>query len=305
MEVYYEGTEITSYVQVRSCVSRDVCGGRCDALEIEFENAAGWYRWGPQEDDRLLVAHNGYDTGIMYLNTILPEEGRFRVLATSLPCKARAKAYKSFIGKSIEEIMRMCAATSGMEYQIFGIDKNTVIPYIQQEGESCAAFLHRLLKLEGATLKCVNGKYTAIGIEYAQNLEPQQALEISVQQSGAEYKRSGRKLRRLTLETPYASATAEDADVPDGHASLTINSAPARDDIQAGRWARGLLLHANRACESLRIDSEFNPGFACMARVNVDGSTDANGEWLIEEAEHDFVNMTSTATLHKCIASIS
>ena len=144
MEIYWQGKDVTDFVQVRKCVVRDTCGGRCDSLELEFENAAGWSKWGPEEDDKIIVSQNGYDTGTMYLNTVLPEDGIYRILATALPCVTRKKEYKSFIGKTIEEIMRACGMVTGMGFAVYGIDQKTVIPYIQQENESAAAFLCRL-----------------------------------------------------------------------------------------------------------------------------------------------------------------
>lgn len=303
MEIYYQGADITGMVQVRKCISRDTGGGRCDSLEIEFENAAGWYSWGPEEDDQIVVACDGYDTGIMYLNTVLPEEGRFRILATALPCAARKKQYRSFTGKTIEEIMRACGMASGMDFAIYGIDGQTVIPYIQQENESAAAFLYRLLKFEGAALKCVNGKYTAIGISYAQARPVHQTIEIGAKQTGAEYRRGGATYKSVTVKTPYAKATAEDLLVASTHAQITLNL-PARNDIQAGRWARGVLMYHNRQAETLSIDSEFNPGFSAMTRIDITGSTDATGDWIIEEAEHDFYNRKSRAKLYRCIYTI-
>jgi hypothetical protein len=304
VEIYYQGTDITGYVQVKKCIVRDTCGKRCDSLEIEFENAADWFRWGPEEDDQIRIVHNGYDTGAMYVNTVLPEDGRYRIVATALPCKARRKAWRSFIGKTVEEIMRSCAMASGMDYQLFGIDGSALIPYIQQEAESPAAFLYRLLKLEGATLKCVNGKYTAIGTIYAQERAAQQTIEITNKDRAAEYRRSGATAQALTVRTPYAEARAEDEAVPSSHIQIVTNDYPALNAVQAGRWARGLLLCYNRQCESVTLPYEFNAWFTAMARIDFTGDTDATGEWLIEEAEHDLINKTSKAKLHRCVTTI-
>ena len=304
MEILYQGHNITEWAQVYRCVCRDTAGERCDSLDIEFENAAGWYNLEPREDDQIIVSQDGYDTGIMYVNTILPEKGRFRIFATSLPCAARAKGYQSFDGKTIEEIMRACAVSSGMAYRIFGIDPNTVIPYIQRENESCAAFLHRLLKLEGAALKCLNGTYNAIGLSFAQALEAHQTIEVTADQQGMEYHRSGQTVRSLTIDTPYAGATAVDLNVPSDHSGIVVNDAPARNDIQAGRWARGLLMDMNRKCEGLVMSTAFNAGYTAMTRIDIEGSSDAVGKWLVEEAQHDFIELKSTAKMHRCIASI-
>jgi hypothetical protein len=303
MNIFYQGTDITDMVQTRKCVVRDGSGKRCDSLELEFENAAGWYSWGPAEDDQIYVTHNGYESGIMYVNTILPEDGKYRILATSLPCKARNKANKSFINKTIEEIMRACAMSSGMDYQLFGIEADTVIPYIERENEGCAAFLQRLLLLEGAILKCVNGKYTAIGIQYAQGQTAAQTLYLDSQQTGTQYRRNGSKYKALIVRSPYARATATDTSISGTHATLVMDM-PVLNEVQAGRWARSQLLQMNRQCESVTVQNEFNPGFTAMVRADIDGDTDATGEWTIEEAEHDFVNLTSVAKLYRNISTI-
>lgn len=304
MNLYYQGTDITGYVRMRSCVVRDSAGERCDSLKIELDDAKTWIGWGPQEDDKIRVTHGGYDSGTLFLHTILPENGVYTLLATALPCGARKKEYRSFTGKSLEEIMRSCGMVSGMGYALFGLDGRITIPYIQQENEGCAAFLRRLLQAEGAELKCVNGKYTGIGILYAQELPASQSLELTPSTDKAEYRRSGNSLRSLTVRTPYGSATATDAAVSSSHSRTVRNDLPARDSAQAGRWARGLLLAENRKCESLTLETAFNIGFTSMTRINITGSTDATGEWLVQEAEHDFINLTSRAVLHRCIRSI-
>jgi len=303
MEVYWQGVDITAYANMRSCVMKDTAGERCDILEIEFENAAGWFSWGPEADDTVRVTHNGYDTGLMYLNAVLPEEGIFRIMATSLPCKARKKEWRSFTGKSIEEIMRVCAVSSGMDYQIFGIDGDTIIPYIQQANESCASFLARLLRMEGAVLKCVNGKYTAIGIEYAQDKQAGQTFEIDLYQEDVTWYRSGAALRSLRIMTPYCDAMATDTGVDSSHSTRIVN-APARNNVQAGRWARGMLLSENRQCEKLTMLTQFNAGFTSMARIDTTGETPATGEWIIQDSEHDFINLKSSATMYRCLTTI-
>lgn len=304
MKIIYQGKDISRFVRVRSCVVRDSSGERCDSLKIQFENAGAWYRWGPEEDDQIRVTHNDYDSGILYLNSIIPEDGKYSILATSLPCKARRKENRSFSGKTVEDIVRTCAMSSGMDFALYGIDGTAVIPYILQEDESAAAFLNRFLTLEGAVLKCVNGKYAAIGILYAQRQKAGQKLEITAKQRSSDYQRSGETVKALTIRTPYASATATDIAVPTGHSRIVRNDLPARNSIQAGRWARGTLLDINRKCESIRVGSRFNSGFTAMTRVDITGGTDADGEWLIKEAEHDFINLTSTVVMHRCVTTI-
>ena len=302
MRVIYENTDITDMVRVRACVAHDTCGERCDSLDMTFENAGGWYAWGPKEDDRIIVTRDGYDTGVMYLNTILPEEGYFRVYATALPCAARDKAYRSFAALTVEQIMRICANETGMNYALYGADGERVIPYIQRENESAASFLFRLLKWEGAALKCVNGTYTAIGLQWAQTRPARQVMTLTADQTGVEYRR-GTKHRALHVLTPWCKGVAEDMDAPENGPRLTVYY-PAREAAQAARWARGALLWRNRQAESLTIESEFNRGLTALARIDVTGGTDCSGEWLAQTVEHDLYNGTTRARLVRCVETI-
>jgi len=306
LKILYQGYDITEYAHVRKCVAHDTADDRCDSLDIEFDNAAGWYGWGPQEDDQIIVSHGDYDTGIMYVNTIIPVNGKFRIIATSLPSTARIRGYTSFKNNTIEEIMRICAISSGMDYRIYGIDPDITIPYIERNDEGYGAFLCRLLRMESANLKCVNGRFVAIGIEWAQSRDAHQTITVKADMSGMEYRRIGRRYRTLTIKTPWASATATDTAIT-GNYCITLSHPPARDVLQAGRWARGLLLHKNRQHERLAITTDYNVGFTAMTRINIKDNTDcadAAGEWIIAQAHHDIFNKKSSVEMFRCISTI-
>lgn len=306
MKIYYQDTDITESVQVKSCIARDNGGGRSDSLTIEFNNASSWHSWGAQEDDQIAVAHNGYNTGVMYINRVIPENDVYTIMASSLPCKAREKGYRSFYKKSIEEIMRQCAMESNMDFSIYGIDGKIIIPYIERNNEGCAAFLDKLLTLEGAALKCVNGKYSAIGLAYAQERTALQMLQLTATQEGIHYMKKGTAYKGVKIITPYASGTATDDNVSENHTWYTIcGELPARNNIQAARWARGKLLALNRQCEELIMQTDFNAGLTALIRIDVESNTDTAGQWLIQDVEHDFMNLKTTATMRRCIWSIN
>ena len=90
-----------------------------------------------------------------------------------------------------------------------------------------------------------------------------------------------------------------DADAAGDNAPV-INHLPALSAAQAGRWARGLLLTHNRQAEEASVQGVFNRGLTAMARVDVESSTPAAGEWLVEEVTHDFVRKSSAARMLRC-----
>ena len=86
MQLFYEGKDITDHVDILKCIHRDVSCGRSDCLELELDHAASWYGWKPQQDDRISVVHNGYDTGVL-----VPEYDTPGTRAVPHPCHQHAQ----------------------------------------------------------------------------------------------------------------------------------------------------------------------------------------------------------------------
>ena len=84
MNLVYKDHDITDYVNITKCVCRNVSCGRADSMELEFDHAASWYAWGPKEDDTIIGSLEGFTTGKMFLNAVMPEGDKFRIIATAL-----------------------------------------------------------------------------------------------------------------------------------------------------------------------------------------------------------------------------
>lgn len=303
MQLFYEKTNITKDVDVISCIHRDTAGNKCDLTEITLENAAVWFRWQPQRNDNIEVKLNGYTTGKMYLHSIFPENGQYRILATSVPTYANRKTTQLYQKKTLQTILNLCAVQCNMQCALYGINGDQEYSILREQ-ESAPAFLQRLITLEGGKLKAYNGRLIGIGIAYAQEMNALQKIQISAKQEGVTYLRMDNKKRSsIRLITPYADATAVDTGAGDSM-DETCTHYPALSNLQAGRWARGLLLNQNIAAEEITIDTEFNPGFTALDRVDIESETEMAGHWLMKEAVHDFVNKRSQAIMNRCISTI-
>ena len=304
MVLKYKGKDITNLVEIAGAVGRDNSRGACDSLELTFENAAAWYSWKPEKDDEIELILDGYSTGKMYLNTILPEKGKYTILATAIPSAARRKLNMSYENMAISDIAQACAIESAMGSKLWGIDRRTRIGYITRNDEGSAAFLERIARMEGCVLKCWNGIYTFIGIENAQMEQAKQCLTIDAGTQGTRYtKTDGARIRGLRVVSPYGSYEATD-DGADGKDVRLRCDLPVNSVSEAVRWAKGLLLAHNRMSETLSITSEFNIAWTAMARIDVNGTTDANGAWVIDGVTHDFINRTSEAECLRVINTI-
>lgn len=305
MEITYQGKDITGYVIPNACVYRDVSHGKADTLDISFSRAASWHRWNPKADDTIQVTEGRLDTGKLYVNTIVPAGNEYRILASSLPSTALRKAWANYKNIKLSEILHRCAVECKMGDGLYGIDGNILYPFLMRQNEGCAAFLERLAQCEGIALKAWGGNFRGIGIEYAQGLNTVRSWEIDAEQEGVKYQhQAGRKYSSLTVKSPWAEATAKDSGAKKG-SQIIISDLPAMDETQAGRWARGLLLSHNREAERLSMETKLDPAASAMLRVAITGDTDANGDWLIDEAEHDIYKRKTTVKMLRIIKTIS
>lgn len=304
MKLVYEGVDITGEVHVRKCVYHEAGGGRLDSLDIELENAERWYRWKPQRDDHINASLDGLDTGKMYLQSIIPENGKFRLFATSAPSTAALKRWASYENATFRQIMDSCSAELGMHTEIYGLDENAVYPYLLRKNETGTAFITRLLEWEGATLKCVNGRLTAISVEYAQKLRTSRSISLNTDQQGVMYCLQDKiRWAGVAIKTPHATASAVDTAV-NGMQHRIFTDTPARDAVTAGRWARGILLTNNRKAETIQIAMTFDEALCALVRVDIQADENLGGKWIAEEVEHDLKNEKTSLTLRRCIETI-
>lgn len=303
MILYYNGVDITQRVGITAAVGHDLSGSCADHAELEFENTDLWLSWNPKTDDVIEIVNGDYSSGEMYIAAMYPQEDKFKIMATAIPSGARRKTWMSYRNMTLDNIALSCAKESGMEHKLFGVG-NYLYPYLLRENEGCAAFLERIARMEGAVLKCWNGRYTMIGIEAAQKLNADQTIQTDSGMRGIEYvKNDNARVRKLTVITPYARYTAEDLGA-DGDIEIIRTDVPAINDAQAARWARGLLLAHNRKAETLTVRGVFNERQTAMVRTDVLGDNDIGGAWIVDEVEHDHIGNSSTATLVRCIDTV-
>ncbi len=304
MKLYYQGVNIAPSVEISECIHRESSGGKSDCLEIVFEDAQNWYSWQPKADDTISVNVDGYDTGTMYLNTVFPQDGKFRVLATGVSKAGRTIGSEGYSEITLENLISNCAAACGMEGKLYGMDGTVQYRYLVRDRESTAGFIDRILRMEGAGFKTVSGRFAGIGIQSIQEQEAAQSIYIRAGQTGITHiDRPDKRLSGLTVKTPFGEASAYDDGASDGNYRICVN-APAQSDTEAGRWARGLLLMHNRMAETIRMETEFNPGLSALGRVRLVSESNMDGEWIADEVEHDLLRGKSACTLVRCITTI-
>ena len=299
----YNGQNITKQVDIIECVLRDVSGGESDCLNLRLDHAEEWFRMGPQKNDTIQVKRGGYDSKTLYLNTVVPEDGAYRIYATGAKCAPMAPRSQSFADIGFGAIMGICAGECGMGAKTFGVT-TPAYEYILRDNLSAPAFLERLAAREGAVLKAMDGKFIAIGIPYAQGLSAMHEMELESDQMDSEYiDRRDLRWASVRISTPFGGGIARDSAI--FGQGRVITDLPVDNDAMAYRWAKGLLLSHNRKSEILNIEMDFNPGYTAMVRIDVKSRTKANGQWIIDTVEQNLLDGRTKARMYRCLTSVA
>lgn len=302
--LYYEGSDITDDVDIIECVLKDVSGGESDCLNLKVDHAEKWFRWGPAKNDRLRVTRGGYDSKTLYLNTVVPEDGAYRIFATAARCAPAVPRWQTFEDMTLSAVMGICAGEMGMGSKVSGLNGGVTYEYLLRSNERAPAFLEKIVNREGGVLKALDGRFVGIGVSYAQGLPPMHRLELDSGQLDSEYiDRRDMKWSGVTIRTPFGNGEARDGSA-DGQ-TRTITDITVDDDAMAYRWAKGILMARNRQAEILNIEMDFNPGYTAMVRIDVASGTDAAGEWVIDRVEQNMLDGRTKARMLRCVTSIA
>lgn len=304
MDLIWSGRNITSRVNITGCVHRESAYGRLGSLDLTLDHASQWYKWQPEEDEEIIVIQDDYSTGRMYFNAVIPDGDQYRIIATSAKRAAGRKAWDSWKDTTLQNLMDESAAECGLESRLYGVDGNIPYSYLLRRDEGPLAFAARIGRWEGMHVMAMNGVLTGVSVAYAQSMYADRRIVITANQDGVTYRRrENMRYTALTIQTPWATATARDW-VAKGSNAPILTQLPAMDSAQAGRWARGILMMNNRMAEELTIETSLDTALKALSRVDVTGGTDMSGEWLIDDSEHDLYNKRTRVTMRRVIDTI-
>lgn len=300
----YEGVDITKNIDIIECKCRDVSGGESDCLNLQVDHADKWFRWNPQKNDRIQVIRSGYDSKSLFVNTVVPEDGTYRIFATATKSVPFPRKWQAFDNKTLAAIMSVCAGECGMGAKQYGVNGGTTYEYLLRDNMSAPVFLQQLLNREGAVLKSLDGDFAAIGVLYAQNIAAMHEMELDDDQFGSEYiDRRDMNWGGVEIKTLFGNGSARDSNA--AGTTRVLTDITVDNDAMAYRWAKNILLMHNRQSEILNIEMDFNPGFTAMVRVDVKSKTDAAGQWLVDTVEQNLLDGRTKARLLRCVTTIA
>ena len=126
MTLIYNGTNLLPHCKPMSCRMHDQAGGAGDWLTVTLSDAQTlWPRWDPQRGDTLRLQDGDFDSGVLFVDDLIPMPGTFRILAVSVPLEARRVRTKIWRDVTLLELAGDIVRQAGMKLSTFSTEKST------------------------------------------------------------------------------------------------------------------------------------------------------------------------------------
>jgi uncharacterized protein len=287
----YNGTDITADVQPIKLLLIDNAGGVPDSISAVFSDTQGlWGRWRPAKNDTIQAMVDGYDTGLMYIDHLSQQSGRFEIKVLSIPQTAKTARSQSWEDVRFLEFAAEIAGRHGFQLQTFGIT-NHLYRRVDQDEEADFAFLAYRSALEGYALKA-SGRTLII---YGERAEEERAInekESTIYQvdmiGGFHFIDKSTDIYSKCI-VRSGMMRGEFSDVSVNGPALTKNIAVS-DHGEAQRFAKGILRSLNKYAITGRFTTELKPKFAAGSNVMIRGIGLFDGRYFVHRITHDIIN---------------
>lgn len=268
IQITYKGVDITDSVSINRCYHDMYACGRSDELHLRVNDASNlWDRWAPEVGDEIMVDYGTIGTGVMFVASATPMNGKYDIAAQSAPASGYEARYKAWSMVHLKQIGAEIAEKNGLSFASYGVE-DRLYPYILQAGESDFSFLNTRAKLEGCAFLIFNKTLVLYSEPYMEAVEPSETLDVTLD---GDYRYID---RRADL---YASCIVESG-IYSGSFSVGndsgrilrpqgIGSVGGNDEAE--RFAKNLLRSVNKGCCGGFVRSQILPGYAAASTIQL------------------------------------
>jgi hypothetical protein len=301
IKIIYEGRDIYPDISVAAIWHDMFAGGRADTVNIRMNDTRRlWDAWRPRPGDTLTVSLKGATTGLMHVEGVFPGAGVYTLRAFSAPQSVKAKRSKSWEDVRLFQLAEEIASRHGLVFEQYGAT-DRLYAYARQRDASDFEFLQERAVLESASFIVFDGRLILYDEPF---LEKQAAKGTITVDRGTRFTYKDDETGRYGACEVLNGGITGRFTAPEGGGKTLRRVLPLRFSSggEAGRFARGLLRHANKnaaggAVELPRLAAEYAAG--SVMTVETEGAGSFNGAAFISRLRLDYVRELSKIFFRK------
>lgn len=268
--VYFNDKDITKSIAVSSCIYDQHAEGEADSLQIVFaDTKKEWEKWKPNpQGDFVRITDGALDSGKMYLDTLKPESGKFKLQAYSTPKTAYSKKSRSFKNASLQQIARKIATEHGLKAKAYGVPE-VQMKYIQQKGQSDLAFLQDICRRHGVSFIIYNGDLCLYSQKYIEGMEAARTLTPSASDHFEVTDDKQAAFQAVELRNGTFTGKATDSSIKTGKVHRETVTAAWANESDANAAAKARLRELNKGNKKAKLSMSIQRGLAAGSVINL------------------------------------
>lgn len=271
IKITYKGVDITESVSINRCWHDMYAAGRSDTLLLRVNDVDNlWDQWAPSVGDEIRVDYGAIGTGVMFVTSAKPRNGKYNIEAQSAPASGFETRDKSWQKVRLLQLGQEIAGRNGLSFESYGVT-DQLYEYLLQSNESDFKFLHRRAQLEGCAFLVYDKKLILYDEAYMEAQAPLETLEVTLD---GDYDYTDQR------ENLYGSCVIENGlykgDFDAGNnVSRILKPAPdfyVGSNAEAARYAKALLRANNKDCLNGYVHTRIMTGYAAASTVTLDNA---------------------------------
>ena len=307
LKLYIEGKDMTSEVGTTQAVYDSYAADYIDTLTVSLQDKDGtWSKWRPKAGEKIELQLDTLKTGTLYIHNLKATNGIYHVTARSLP------PYKNSLQKSEWEkitflqLAQTIASRLGLTLETHGVSDESY-HRLYQDSETDLSFLRRICRQEGRDMLIYDGKLIIYDPSTLETQGAKQSVEFTGKGNFDFFEREGTKTGTIRVIRTQKKAgdspldeTEEiliDEKTSSGEGrTITYSNLKPNTEVEARRWANGLLKSANRYLKTGRFKLSLQMGLMAGSIIDIkNGRASAwNGSAFLFHVKHDLKSEVST-----------
>lgn len=289
LRVWINDKDVTDSLALESGTYEMHADGEADKLDLLFADTKNrWNKWKPGEKktDTIKVTDGPVNTGKLYIDTLKPENGKYRVTAYSTPKKMFDVKSRSFTALSLPQLAVKIAKAHGLKVKTYDVPE-TAAAYTRQRSESDLAFLARTAAASGCAYLLFDGTLCLYLQKAIENGDPTRTITLSRTDTFTVTDDKKEAVARVELRNGKLTGVAEDASVESGKIHRETVTAAWADTAAANAAAAARLRSLNRSTRRAVLDMRMQRRLAAGSVINLlcSGWT---GKAFVYRIRHDF-----------------
>lgn len=299
LRVYVNDKDVTDSIAVASCYYDMHAEGEADSLAITFSDTKKqWAKWKPSaQGDTVRITDGAVDSGKLYIDTLKPENGKYKLQAYSTPKSAYSTKSRSFENLTLQQIAGKIAKDNGLQVRFFDVPE-TQFKYVQQRGQSDLAFLNNLCKQRGVSFivynECLNlySEKSIEAVKASKTLSPGRNDDFTVTDD------KQASWASCELKNGTYTGTATDASVKTKKEHRETVQAAWENQADANATAAARLRQLNKSSKRAELVMSTQRKLAAGSVVKLE-CNGWNGNAFIYRIRHDLLKKSSRLWLRE------